>query len=242
MTCARLVDDVRPNPSCDHRMEARPNAIRERLRIACTATCGSSLQAWMQRSPPVACGTSASPGKRGRSTSAAGRRSAMPKRSTPSAVVNSDGPRPHVMVRPAGGRSSASPVSSGGESYGPSSAPSAPADPPAVMRAAAALQSSRSETRPARSMSATSNAAKCRRSWAGVVIPAWCAPWNAYVAPPAAWRAPAKARSAMTPPAEPTRPPPSAPAPRRPRIPRRETPAGASAASAAAVSSGVVVA
>jgi deferrochelatase/peroxidase EfeB len=48
--------------------------------------------------------------------SAAGRRSAMPKRSTPAAVVKSDGPSPKVMVRPAGGRSSASPVSSGGES------------------------------------------------------------------------------------------------------------------------------
>jgi hypothetical protein len=42
---ARVVDDVRPKPSCDQRSDARPNAIRARLRTACTATCGSSAQA-----------------------------------------------------------------------------------------------------------------------------------------------------------------------------------------------------
>jgi hypothetical protein len=32
------VDDVRPNPSWDQVIAARPNAIRARLRTACTAT------------------------------------------------------------------------------------------------------------------------------------------------------------------------------------------------------------
>jgi hypothetical protein len=36
VACARLVDDVRPKPSCDQRMEARPNAMRDRLRMACS--------------------------------------------------------------------------------------------------------------------------------------------------------------------------------------------------------------
>src|SRR4029450_538230 len=45
------VDDVRPKPSCDHLIAARPNAMRARLRTACTATWGSSAQAWTHRSP-----------------------------------------------------------------------------------------------------------------------------------------------------------------------------------------------
>ena len=52
-TDAAVVRDVRPKPSCDQRRRARPNAMRLRLRIACTATCGSSAHAWMHRSPPV---------------------------------------------------------------------------------------------------------------------------------------------------------------------------------------------
>ena len=47
-----LVDEVRPKPSCDQRTETVPKPIRARLRIACTATCGSSAQAWTHRSPP----------------------------------------------------------------------------------------------------------------------------------------------------------------------------------------------
>ena len=40
----------------------RPKPIRARLRIACTATCGSLAQAWTQRSPPEIAGSRASPG------------------------------------------------------------------------------------------------------------------------------------------------------------------------------------
>ena len=32
----------------------------------------------------------------------------------------------------------------------------------------------------------TSNAAKCRRSWAGVTMPAWCAPRNGWTTSPGA--------------------------------------------------------
>ena len=44
--------------------------------------------------------------------------------------------------------------------------------------AAAAVQSCSSATSSARSSVMTSNATKCSRSWAGVTMPAWCAPWN----------------------------------------------------------------
>ena len=45
------VVEVRPKPSCDQRTATVPKPMRARLRIACTATCGSSAQAWMHRSP-----------------------------------------------------------------------------------------------------------------------------------------------------------------------------------------------
>ena len=45
VACADVVREVRPKPSCDQRSRARPKAMRLRLRIACTATCGSSAQA-----------------------------------------------------------------------------------------------------------------------------------------------------------------------------------------------------
>ena len=48
---ADVVFEVRPKPICDQRIAARPNAIRDRLRTAWTATCGSSAQTWTQRSP-----------------------------------------------------------------------------------------------------------------------------------------------------------------------------------------------
>ena len=53
VACSRLVDDVRPNPSCDQRIVAEPRAMRARLRTAWNATCGSSAQACTQRSPPL---------------------------------------------------------------------------------------------------------------------------------------------------------------------------------------------
>ena len=49
-----------------------PKPMRARLRTACTATCGSSAQAWMQRSPPDRAGSRMSPGKCGSSRSAFG--------------------------------------------------------------------------------------------------------------------------------------------------------------------------
>ena len=55
VACVVDVDDVRPKPSWDQRSAALPKAIRDRLRIACTATCGSSAQACTQRSPSLRC-------------------------------------------------------------------------------------------------------------------------------------------------------------------------------------------
>ena len=71
--CARDVDEVRPKPSCDQRTSVTPKPSRTRLRTACTATCGSSAQAWMHRSPPLRAGSSLSFGNSGRSTSCGGR-------------------------------------------------------------------------------------------------------------------------------------------------------------------------
>ena len=90
--------------------------IRARLRIACTATCGSFAQAWTQMSPPEMAGSSVSPGKRGRSASAAGLRGGQPEPVLAGASRNSVGPKPTVRVSPAGGSPIASPVSSGGAS------------------------------------------------------------------------------------------------------------------------------
>ena len=56
---------MRPKPSCDQRTATVPKPIRARLRIACTATCGSSAQAWTQRSPSERAGSRSSPGKCG---------------------------------------------------------------------------------------------------------------------------------------------------------------------------------
>ena len=70
--CAVEVDDVRPKPSCDQRTATVPKPIRARLRIACTATCGSSAQAWTQRSPSDRAGSRLSAGKCGSVRSAVG--------------------------------------------------------------------------------------------------------------------------------------------------------------------------
>ena len=63
---------MRPKPSCDQRTDTVPKPIRARLRIACTATCGSSAHACTHRSPPERAGSRSSPGKCGRSRSASG--------------------------------------------------------------------------------------------------------------------------------------------------------------------------
>ena len=72
VVCWVDVDDVRPYPSCAQRTAVVPKPMRTRLRTACTATCGSFAQAWMQMSPPERAGSSRSPwnagqvGQRGR--------------------------------------------------------------------------------------------------------------------------------------------------------------------------------
>ncbi len=113
-----------------------------------------------------------SPGKWGRSTSASGRREASPNRSS-----NSDAPKPTVSVSRCAVTSSASPVSSGGASGEPPTAPS-PTGRPAVSSRAATVQSCSSERSPSTSDAVTSNAAKCRCACTDVATPAWWAPWN----------------------------------------------------------------
>jgi hypothetical protein len=48
---ASEVDEVRPKPSWLQRTATTPKPSRARLRTACTATCGSSAQAWMHDVP-----------------------------------------------------------------------------------------------------------------------------------------------------------------------------------------------
>ncbi len=111
VSCARLVDDVRPKPSCDQRMTTRPRPIRARLRTAWKTTCGSSAQACTQMSPPDLSGSSASFGNTGSSGGCVGD---CPRGR---ACRRTSGPKPNVTVSRAGRRSSASPVSSGGTSW-----------------------------------------------------------------------------------------------------------------------------
>src|SRR5437764_3326313 len=127
----------------------------------------------MPMSPPERAGSSISPGSGGRSTNAAGRRGASPKRSS-----NSDGPNPTVTVRCVGGRPTASPVSAGGIS---SACESPGTMTPRVMASAAAVQVLSSLWRSSRRVVVRSNAAKARRSWMSVVIPAWWTSWKATI-------------------------------------------------------------
>ena len=174
------VVEVRPKPSCDQRTATVPKPIRARLRIACTATCGSSAQAWMQRSPYDRAGSRTSAGKCGSVRSAAGCRSARPNRSRPSSSRNSDGPEPEGDRQPARRQPDrlAGVVGRqvGGALDRPDRARRLAAGHPLGGRGPLLEQ-----RRPARSRSSvvTSNAAKCSRSWAGVTMPAWCAPRNA---------------------------------------------------------------
>ena len=96
------VEDALPKPSCAQRTAARPAASRVRLRTACTATCGSSEQAWIERSPPQRAGSSVSPGNCGRSARASGRCAARPKRSSNSARPEAHGQREVRGVQPDG--------------------------------------------------------------------------------------------------------------------------------------------
>src|SRR3954454_23208510 len=219
------VDDVRPKPSCDQRTLTTPWPMRARLRTACTATCGSLAQAWTHRSPPLRAGSSSSPWNGGRACSGSGRRAAMPKRSRPSAVVNSVGPKPTVRVRPEAGSPMASPVSSRGAYSLPATAPIGPASCPAVIRRAAAVQSWSSLTRTSRSSVMTSKATKCSRSCCGVVIPAWWRPVKAMASDADdALSGGVSVARAMVPPATPPTATPAAPIPARPNSRRREIP------------------
>ncbi len=89
---ATEVDAVRPNPSWDQRTAVTPKPIRTRLRTACTATCGSSAQAWMHRSPPDSAGSIWSRVNRGSSARPAGLSAPRPS------LSNSDAPTPKVSV------------------------------------------------------------------------------------------------------------------------------------------------
>ena len=131
------VDDVRPNPSCDQRIAARPkrdpgqvaDRVHGDLRIV-----GAGLDAEVTVGP----GRVEVVGREVRQPS---QRRGLPV-GEPEPVLalasrNRPGPKPKVMVSPAGGRPIASPVSSGGASYGPEVGPTHRRRWPGVIRAAA---------------------------------------------------------------------------------------------------------
>ena len=166
----RLVVAVRPKPSWDQRIATAPRPIRARLRTAWKATWGSSEQAWTQMSPPLSPGFSSSPGSGGSGCSAAGRLAARPR----PRFSNRPGPKPKVTVRLEARRPTVSPVSSGGASRHVVDV----ADHLAGGHLRRRPRSTRASARAARRGSSVSRskAAKWRRSWAGVAIPAWCSP------------------------------------------------------------------
>ena len=158
--------ELRP-PHRDHRR----TRCRTRLRIACTATCGSLAHAWMQRSPPDRAGSRSSPRNAGRSASAGGRCAPQAEPVVEERRPEAERERERRRRQP-----SASPVSGGGASGLPPTAPPGAASAPTVIRSAARVQLCSRSTSAARSLVDTSSATKCSRSWAGVMIPAWCGP------------------------------------------------------------------
>ena len=170
--CDVEVDDVRPKPIWEYRTDARPNAMRTRLRTAWTATWGSLAQAWMAMSPPQIAGSSRSPENSGRSLSLSGFSPPSPNRGLPS-FSNRPGPNPIVIVRREGGRPSASPVSSGGPNGDPPTAPNVPTSFPCTSLRAATVHSCSIATSSSRFSVVMSSATKYIRSCAGVTMPAW---------------------------------------------------------------------
>ncbi len=148
-----------------------PKPIRTRLRMACTATCGSFAHAWMQMSPPLRAGSRSSAGKRGRSISAGGRCSRGPNRSS-----NSEGPNPIVSVSARRGQ-----VERLAGVFGRGVGDAADR---AVRRASWPGRHPLRGERPLleqvdaarRGWVFTSSATKCIWSCAGVVMPAWTGP------------------------------------------------------------------
>ena len=178
---ARLVDEVRPKPSCDHRITAVPRASRAKLRIAWNATCGSSAHACTPTSPSDRSGSSSSPAKAGRGASAAGRRSVSPNRRS-----NIEGPKPAVMVSRAGRSPTASPVSARGRRGVAGDAVDARTGRPLVMSRRRDCPLRRSSSMSARRVVVRSKARKRADPGRASTMPAWWAPSNGKVAGPVA--------------------------------------------------------
>ena len=111
------------------------------VRTAWCASAGLVAHACTQMSPSLCRGSSASPGNAGSGTSAAGRRSRTPNRSSP----NTDGPNPTVTVCRAG--------------------------PSRVSVATAPVRDRSSRIRPGRSTTTVSNPAIDRNGSGGVAMP-----------------------------------------------------------------------
>ena len=93
-------------------MTTAPRPMRARLRTAWKATCGSSAQAWTQRSPPERSGRARRRAAAGSGRSAAA--GARPGRSGRAVLVEQRRPEAERHRERGGGRPTASPVSCGG--------------------------------------------------------------------------------------------------------------------------------
>ena len=148
---ARLVVDVRPNPSCDQRITTLPRPMRARLRTAWNATCGSSAQAWTHE---VAAASARGRARR-RAARGRARRAAGVARAQAEAVLavgsNRPGPSPKVIGQPR--RRQAERLAGVGGRRGADVVGRRPPARPALIRAAALVHArSRSRTSLARSI------------------------------------------------------------------------------------------
>ena len=218
-----VVEDVLPKPSWDQRIATLPKPIRARLRIACTATCGSSAHACTHRSPPLRAGSRLSPGKCGQVDQRLGPpvREAEPVLAL---LVEEGGAEADREGEP--GRLEAERLAGVVRRRLGEAADRAVADRVPLRSSAAAAASTPSAARSssARSSVVTSKAAKCSRSWTAVAMPGLVRRrGTATAAPPSARPARRRRRcriAAAVPPAAAA--PSASPAPPQPSSARRE--------------------
>ena len=124
--------------SWDQRTATMPKPIRARLRTACTATCGSSEQAWMTMSPPERAGSSSSPMKLRQLRQRRAAAAVSPGRTGSS---NSDGAEADVSVSGRGAARAPRRCPAAAPPRPASTRRPAPPRRPAVIRSAAAVHS-----------------------------------------------------------------------------------------------------
>ena len=177
VTWSLVVFVLLPKPSCIQRSSTAPRPARSRLRTAWKATCGSSAQAWMHRSPPLRGGVELVAGQRPERLQARGPPAAQAhavlaallehaRGRAPKVIVSRDGRQPHGLAGVA--RRDLGLAGHVARRAARRSSARAPA-----VHDAQQLAAGRARRRTTRS-----KAPKTSRACAGVAMPAWWAPWN----------------------------------------------------------------